>query len=193
MSRTSFSLLERLRMRPDADGWRLLVELYLPLIQGWLRRHGVGGPDADDLAQEVLTVVAREVGNFQHNGRTGAFRNWLRTITVHRIRDFWRARKLRPAVGDEAFARVLDELEDASSSPSVAWDQEHDRHVARRLMELIRPEFGTKTWRAFERTALDGARAAEVAAELRLSVNAVLIAKSRVLQRLRAAARGLVD
>jgi DNA-directed RNA polymerase specialized sigma24 family protein len=89
-----------------------------------------------------------------------------------------------------AFGKLLDELEDANSSPSVLWDQEHDRHVARRLMELIRPEFGTKTWQAFERTALDGARAEEVAAELRLSINAVLVAKSRVLQRLRAEARG---
>lgn len=193
MSSTSLSLLERLQLRPDPEGWRQLVSLYLPLIHRWLQRHGVAGADIDDLAQEVLTVVARELASFEHNGRTGAFRNWLRTVTVHRVRDFWRARKLRPAVGDESFGKLLDELEDANSTPSIAWDQEHDRHVARRLMELIRPEFGTKTWQAFERTALDGARAAEVAKELRLSVNAVLIAKSRVLQRLRAEARGLVD
>jgi RNA polymerase sigma-70 factor (ECF subfamily) len=193
MAVTSFSLLERLRQRPDADGWRRLVELYLPLIQGWLRRHGVAPADADDLAQEVLTVVVRELPQFQHNQRAGAFRTWLRTITVHRVRDFWRGRKLRPAAGDEAFGTLLDQLEDPHSAPSAQWDREHDHHVARRLMELVRPEFGTKTWRAFERTALDGARAAEVAAELHMSVNAVLIAKSRVLQRLRAEARGLTD
>jgi RNA polymerase sigma-70 factor (ECF subfamily) len=193
MAVTSHSLLDRLRLRPDPDGWQRLVNLYLPLIHGWLRRHGVAPADADDLAQEVLTVVVRELPQFQHNQRTGAFRAWLRTITVHRVRDFWRGRKLRPATGDEEFGKLLDQLEDPHSAPSALWDQEHDHHVARRLMELIQPEFGTKTWRAFQRTALDGARAAEVAAELHMSVNAVLIAKSRVLQRLRAEAQGLTD
>jgi RNA polymerase sigma-70 factor (ECF subfamily) len=193
MSLTSLSLLERLQQQPDPETWKRLVSLYLPMIHGWLQRHGVAPADADDLAQEVLTVVVRELPRFEHNRRAGAFRAWLRTITVHRVRDFWRGRRLRPASGDEAFGKLLDQLEDPHSAPSALWDREHDRHVARRLMELIRPEFGTKTWRAFERTALEGARAAEVADELNLSVNAVLVAKSRVLQRLRAEARGLTD
>jgi RNA polymerase sigma-70 factor (ECF subfamily) len=193
MSQTSFSLLERLQLQPDPDTWKRLVNLYLPLIHTWLQRQGVASKDADDLAQDVLAVVVRELPRFQHNQRTGSFRSWLRTITIHRVRDFWRARKLRPATGDAAFGKLLDELEDPHSAPSALWDQEHDRHVARQLMELVRPEFGTKTWQAFQRTALDGIRAAEVAAELRLSVNAVLVARSRVLQRLRAEARGLTD
>jgi RNA polymerase sigma-70 factor (ECF subfamily) len=191
MSQTSLSLLQRLRQRPDAEAWQRLVGLYAPLIHGWLRRHGVPPTDADDLAQDVLTVVVRELPQFEHNQRRGAFRTWLRTITVHRIRNFWRNQRLRPAVGDEEFGKVLDLLEDPHSTLSRQWDQEHDRQVARRLMELIQPEFELKSWRAFQRTALEGARAAEVAVELGLSVNAVLIAKSRVLQRLRAEARGL--
>jgi DNA-directed RNA polymerase specialized sigma24 family protein len=40
---------------------------------------------------------------------------------------------------------------------------------------------------------LQGGRAADVAAELGISVNAVLIAKSRVLQRLRQERQGLLD
>ena len=44
-----------------------------------------------------------------------------------------------------------------------------------------------------ERQVQDGQPAAEVAEELGISVNAVLIAKSRVLKRLREKAAGLVD
>ena len=59
MSDTSFSLLNRLRLQPDAESWRRLVELYTPLIQGWLRRYGGGVQphDLDDLVQEVLGQV----------------------------------------------------------------------------------------------------------------------------------------
>jgi len=65
--------------------------------------------------------------------------------------------------------------------------------VLQALMAMVRPEFTEPTWQAFRRQALDGAPARAVAAELGLSVNAVLIAKSRVLARLRQEARGLVD
>src|SRR5579885_1748063 len=140
MVETSVSLLERLRLHPDAASWRQLVDLYTPLIRGWLRRHSVPEADADDLTQEVMAVVVRELPHFHHNQRRGAFRNWLRTITAHRLRAAWREKKSRPeATGDSDFLQMLDHLEDPSSSLSRLWDQEHDRHVARRLLELIEP------------------------------------------------------
>jgi DNA-directed RNA polymerase specialized sigma24 family protein len=57
---------------------------------------------------------------------------------------------------------------------------------------MIQADFAPSTWKAFHRLVVDGADADTVAAELGLSVNAVCIAKSRVLQRLRQEARGLV-
>jgi RNA polymerase sigma-70 factor (ECF subfamily) len=194
MSDTSFSLLHRLRVQPDADAWRRLVELYTPLIHGWLRRHGVTAADADDLTQDVMAVVVRELPRFEHNQQRGAFRNWLRTIAVNRLRMLWRGRQTRPiATGNSDFLKVLDEMEDPKSSLRQRWDQEHDQHVARRLMELVEPQFEPLTWRAFRRVVLDGIKAAVAAAELGMSVNAVLLAKSRVLARLRQEMQGLTD
>jgi RNA polymerase sigma-70 factor (ECF subfamily) len=84
-------------------------------------------------------------------------------------------------------------LEDPDSGLSRLWDEEHDRHVLRRLMELIEHEFSPAAWQAFRRVGLSGEGAAAVAADLGMTVNAVLLAKSRVLRRLRQEARGLVD
>jgi RNA polymerase sigma-70 factor (ECF subfamily) len=194
MSETSFSLLNRLRSQPDAESWRRLVELYTPLIQGWLRRHDVPAADADDLTQDVMAVVVRELPQFEHNQQRGAFRNWLRTIAVNRLRALWRSRQRgTPATGGSDFLKMLDELEDPQSNLSQLWDQQHDQHVARRLMELVEPQFEPTTWRAFRRTVIDGAKAATVAAELHISPNAVLLAKSRVLSRLRQEMEGLTD
>lgn len=61
------------------------------------------------------------------------------------------------------------------------------------MLELIEPEFRPATWQAFRRVVLDGDKPAQVAAELGISENAVLLAKSRVLSRLRQEARGLLD
>jgi RNA polymerase sigma-70 factor (ECF subfamily) len=193
MPDTSVSLLDRLRDSPDAASWQRLVDLYTPLIQGWLRRQGLQPADADDLAQDVLAVLVRELPGFQHQ-RTGAFRSWLRTITVNRLRNFWRARQARPAAtGDSDLVGRFEELEDPHSALSRLWDREHDEHIMKRAMELIASEFAPSTWKAFRRQVLEGASVDTVAAELGLSANAVVIAKSRVLGRLREEVRGLVD
>jgi RNA polymerase sigma-70 factor, ECF subfamily len=73
------------------------------------------------------------------------------------------------------------------------WDVEHDRYVLGRLLDLVGEEFEPATLKAFRRLALDGARGEEVAAELGMSVGAVYVAKSRVLQRIRREAEGLID
>ena len=194
MSETSLSLLDRLRLQPDAQSWRRLVDLYTPLIHGWLHRHGVAPADADDLTQQVMTVVVRELPQFKHSQERGVFRNWLRTIAVNRLRVIWRSRQRRPvAAGGSDFLKMLDELDDPKSDMSRLWDKQHDQHVARRLMELVEPQFEPATWQAFRRVVLDGAKAAVIAAELNMSVNAVLLAKSRVLSRLRQEIQVLTD
>jgi RNA polymerase sigma-70 factor (ECF subfamily) len=192
MAETSLTLLERLREPSNARAWGRLVDLYTPLLHGWLRRQRVRPEDADDLVQEVLGVLLRELPRFEHNRRPGAFRCWLRLITANRLRAFWKDRG-RQATGGADLGQQLAELTNSDSALSRQWDREHDEHVLRRLLELTEPEFTPTTWQAFRRLALEGRPAADVARELGTTVNAVLLAKSRVLRQLRREAQGLVD
>lgn len=190
-SRTSYSLLECARDPSDATSWRRLTDLYSPLIRRWVRPHVAQPADTDDVLQDVLTTLVRELPRFEHNGRTGAFRAWLKTMTVNRLRVHWRTRQ--PASGSDTVLEQLNQIEDPRSELSRAWDDEHDRHVVQTLLESIRLEFQPATWRAFEATTRDGQATADVAAHLGVSVNAVLISKSRVLKRLRQKAVGLIE
>lgn len=194
MDSTSVSLLNRLQQTDDSRNWDRLAELYAPLLNSWLRKYDVQASDADDLVQEVLMAVAKDLNSFDHNGRPGAFRSWLRTILVYRLRNFWRARGRRPqARGDSDIERKLDQLEDPASGMSQIWNLQHDRYVARRLLKSVESGFEPKTWRAFCRVALDGVQPNVVAQELEISLNAIFIAKSRVLRRLRQEAQGLIE
>lgn len=194
MRHTSLSLLARLQQSPNSGSWDRLVALYEPLLRRWLARYDVQAHDADDLVQEVLLAVSRDLGAFEHNGRPGAFRAWLRVTLVHRVRNFWRARgRHEVADGGSQMDSRLTELEDPATALTQLWNREHDRHVLRRLLSSIEPGFSPSTWLAFRRLALEGARPQAVAQELAMSVNAVFIAKSRVLSRLRQEAEGLVE
>ena len=194
MTDTPRSLLERLRHQPDEESWKRLVDLYTPLLQRWLRQAGVDGCDADDVAQEVFVAVVRALPQFEHNQQCGAFRCWLRTIVVHRVQQYWSGKQTTLAAdGANAARQSLERLEDPASDLNRLWDREHDALLAQRILQLIEKDFIASTWQAFRRVVLDGAKPAEVAAEIGLSVNAVLLAKSRVLRRARQEIDGLID
>jgi RNA polymerase sigma-70 factor (ECF subfamily) len=190
---TSLSLLERLTGAPTEADWRRLDDLYRPLLRTWVARAGVATSDVDDLVQDVLSVVVRRIAGFEWR-RQGAFRAWLRTILANEVRDYFRDQKYRPiATGDSGVQGWLDELESPDSALSRLWDHEHDKHVIASLMRRVQGDFSPVTRQAFRRHVQEGEPAGQVAAALGLSLNAVLLAKSRVLKRLRQEAAGLVE
>lgn len=184
---TSLSLLERLRTPGDQDAWNRLDSLYRPFIARILRYDsGLRQADAEDLVQEVMTVLVGKVAGFERQ-RTGSFRRWLREITHHCVQAY--RKKQRPA----ADCSRLDQLADPHSDLSKLWDEEHDRHVLQKLLDLVAQDFEPATWRAFHRLVIDEAAPEQVARALGLTVGAVYLAKYRVLKRLKVEARGIVD
>lgn len=194
MNQTSLSLLDRLRTSPESEHWERLVSVYSPLINSWLRKYDIMGTDADDLTQEVLLAVSKDLAKYEHRGQPGAFRAWLKGILINRLRNFWRTRDRRPtASGGSDVNGMLAELESPDSALSRLWDREHDEYVLGQLLTLVKPHFAANTWTAFCRVTLDGQSPRAVATDLKISLNAVVIAKSRVLSRLRQEAEGLVE
>ena len=192
---TSISLLDRLRSAgPDDPQWRRLHDIYEPWILRWLARVPELGDEARDLTQEVLLVVVRELPGFERQ-RDGSFRRWLGNVVANRLRAHWKKRKRRPRVGldSDSVEGFLEQLEDPASALSRQWDEEHDQFVLQRLMATVERDFTKSTWEAFRRTTLGGEAPAAVAADLGITVNAVLTGKSRVLRRLREEAAGLID
>ena len=191
---TSLTLLEELCGSPQQASWERMVNLYSPLLRSWIGRNEVQDSDADDLVQDVLMVVMKELPSFRHNQRPGAFRTWLRRIVVNRLRNFWRARQRQAkGSGDSGVMQWIDQLEDERSQMSRVWNREHDLHLTHKLLELIEPSFSENTRRAFRLLVLEQHSADEVAAELGMSLNAVFTAKSRVLRELRRRGRGLLE
>ena len=183
---TSLTWLGRLAGIASDDDWKQLLDVYGELLRGWLARSGVASADHDDLIQEVLIVVVRRVSEFEHRG-PGAFRAWLRRILANHILKYFRDR------APSAPSIDLDAIAAKDSVLGREWDREHDEYLAARALRMVEGDFTPKTWEAFTRHVLDGRPIREVASELGLSMNSVLLAKSRVLKRLRAELQGLVD
>ena len=67
------SLLAQLQESDEADSWARFARLYTPLITAWLRKYDVQNSDIDDLMQDVLLAVSKDLPRFERRG-PGAFR-----------------------------------------------------------------------------------------------------------------------
>ena len=112
----------------------------------------------------------------------------MNRVKVHR-RQLYR----QPALAADQADGFLDQMADSNSLLARQFDQDHDKHVCDTLLAAVRPDFNPSSWDAFQQFALEGRPAADVARGLKMTVNAVIKAKARVLSRLRQEARGLLD
>jgi RNA polymerase sigma-70 factor (ECF subfamily) len=185
-SPTSLTLLDRAK-GGDQSAWQQLEFLYKPLVRWWCLRRGVGKPeDMEDVTQEVFQAVGQGIATFT-KGPKGSFRSWLHTITQYKIGNLYRRKYKTPeAAGGNDAQAFLENLPDSSSESSTDEESATERPLLiRRALELVRPEFQSRTWEAAWRVAVEEQSAADVAAALSMKVGAVYTAKSRVLSRLR--------
>ena len=178
----------------DEAAWNELNRIYRPMIVHWLRRYRLQAGDAEDIAQEVMATVARRVSDFDHNGRIGAFRKWLRTITFNVSQNFLKKVNQQPqGGGGSTFQEMLGQLQDPESDIAREFDLQHDHFMLLGLLDSVSSQFQPDTIEAFRLYVLEGVAADEIAERLGVQPHAVYMAKSRVLRSLRELAAEWID
>jgi len=183
---TRNSLILRLPDKRDVEAWDQFVSIYEPLVYRLARAKGFQHADAQEIVQEVLVAVSRAVQRWEPDPARGRFRDWLFRIARNLMINFLTRKKHLPiGSGDSEIAELLENQVDLGCQESGAFDLEYRREVFRWAAEQVQDQVKERTWNAFWKTSVDGRAIAEVAGELRMSVGAVHIARSRVLGRLR--------
>src|SRR5262245_5224284 len=94
---TRRSLLSRLRDWDNEERWRDFFYTYWRLIHGLAMKCGLTESEAQDVVQETMLSVAKQMPGFKYDPALGSFKGWLLQITRRRIADQMRKRA-RPAV-----------------------------------------------------------------------------------------------
>lgn len=190
---TSLSLLGRARSN-DEDAWRQLVHLYGPLVEKWCRQFGLQDEDTADVFQETFRTVSKHIDSFVPGRSVASFRSWLKTIVRTRTMDHFRKTKrhLPGTGGTDAMVRMADVADPYSDDDEMEAETE-EAIVVQRAMELIRKEFDPRNWKAFERVALKGESATDVANELGVAPQVIRQANYRIRRRLKLILEDLVE
>ena len=183
MDQPANNLLDRLRRDGSPQDWELFFNLYGPLLSHWAQR--LCPPDGGaDLVQDVLVQVMQKLPLFVGEGDR-SFLGWLRVVLLNRWRDLCRRAAARPSIDNCATLEAV-----AANQLDEAVAAEDRMFLIRRAMQIMQSDFEPTTWRAcWEHVAVDRP-AAEVAAELGVSVDVVYAASYRVIRRLRAELAG---
>jgi RNA polymerase sigma-70 factor (ECF subfamily) len=179
-SGTSPTLLGRLARSPaDQAAWGEFVGRYGPRIHGWCRHWGLQPADAQDVTQNILLELARQMAGFRYDP-AGSFRGWLKTVAYRAWCKFLEARG-RPGLGsgDSAVAAQLDSVA-AGDDLLQRVEEESNREILERAMARVRLRVQPRTWEAFRLLALEERTGSEVAGQLGMKVGAVFVAKSNV-------------
>ena len=188
MDSTSVNLLKRLRETTADSAWQRFVELYTPLIFHWGRQKGLSPDDSLDVVQDVLATLVVKLPEFQYDP-SRRFRARLKTVTVNRVTDLYRGHRLNSIRADTDAINRLTVADDTD----LFVETQYRSVIVNRALELLRPEFREQTWQACWLQVVEDQKAPEVAERLKMPVNAVYLAKSRILARLRQELDGLLD
>src|ERR1051326_4040811 len=89
---TRYSLLSRLQNREDHESWKDFFDTYWRLIYSVASRSGLTESEAQDVVQETIITVARDIHKFKRDRALGSFKGWLRHTIQWRIADQFRKR-----------------------------------------------------------------------------------------------------
>ena len=183
------SLLARLRHVPsNKAAWDEFVEHYGRHIYRWCRQWRLQDADAEDVVQEILLKLARKLRDFAYNPKS-SFRGWLKTVAHHAWRDFIDGQRRASAVADD---RIW-ELQSAEAREDLIQrlEEAFDCELLEAAKVQVRLRVAPHTWEAFRLVAIEGLPVAEAAAQVRMQVAMVYVAKSKVQKMLREEIRKL--
>lgn len=190
---TRLSLLNRVRQSPDDhESWKQFVGVYGPKIQFWCRGWGLGQDDAEDVTQNVLLAMARQMRDFEYDPK-GRFRSWLKTVAYRAWVDFLKVRERQAmGTGSDQTNELLHSVATRDDFLGKI-DGEYEKSLLEEALLIVRRKTNEENWNAFRMTALDGVSGTVVAEEMGIAVTAVYKAKSRIQKMLKETVQSLEE
>ena len=183
---TRRSLLERLRNWDDQASWKNFFETYWKLIYGVARKAGLSDAEAQDVVQETIISVARQMPDFRYDPALGSFKAWLMRLARWRITDHFRKKQYER--NGQRFPReqAMDhsQLEDVAELREFdlesAWNEEWEKQLFESALAKVRRETNPSRFQMFYLHVCKGMPARQVATLLGVKLAEVYFAKYRV-------------
>jgi RNA polymerase sigma-70 factor (ECF subfamily) len=185
---TRASLLERLKDWQNDSSWRDFYEAYKKLIYGVAIKHGLTNEEAEDVVQETMLIVARQMPSFKYDRKVGSFKAWLFKTTRWRIASQLRKRGLvagsDPVSDDDASEIPVPEemIDRAGIDTQALWDAEWSKSMLNAAIAKVRRHLDPQKYQIFDFYVNKQFSPEKIAKFFSIPVSQVYLAKHRVTE-----------
>ncbi|MBI4326123.1 MAG: sigma-70 family RNA polymerase sigma factor [Chloroflexi bacterium] len=183
---TRHSLLSRLRNWDDQDSWKEFFDVYWKLIYSTARKSGLTDAEAQDVVQETIISVCKNIPGFRYDPQIGSFKTWLLNLTHWRIVDQLRKRIPTVQAGHRAAddtqrTDIIERIPDpAGSGLTSYWNEEWEKNIVEVAIERVKRQIDPKHYQIFDLLVMHEWPARKVAARLKVNIALVYLTKHRV-------------
>jgi RNA polymerase sigma-70 factor (ECF subfamily) len=182
---TRRSLLTRLKKWDDQASWQVFFDTYWKLIYGVALRAGLSESDAQDVVQDTVVSVARQMPQFKYDPALGSFKTWLllivrRRITDHLRKQYRRVKTLEPRRVDTSRTGLLERIPDSKVDLEAVWEDEWKQRLFEAALHRVKSQIEPKHFQIFDCYVLKEWPVKDVATTFGVSSAQVYLIKHRV-------------
>lgn len=182
---TRYTLLSRLQDWDDQESWRFFFDTYWRLIYSVASKSGLTESEAQDVVQETVISVAKDIHKFKRDRAIGSFKGWLCNLTRWRIAD--QLRKRGPGVmahitRETQLSDIREEENCAATNAELeeVWDKEWRTNLFEAAVERVKRKVKEEHFQIFDLNVVKAWPARKVADTLGVNIGQVYLAKHRV-------------
>ncbi|MBF0198523.1 MAG: RNA polymerase sigma factor [Planctomycetes bacterium] len=179
---TRISLINRAKDGDDEAAWEEFVSIYHGYIFMILKHMRITSVDLEDLTQEVLVKIWKNLPKFDEKDNRARFRTWLSTLirnqALDAIKMAKRYKKRVDKAQEEGMIKSINECE-----LEAIIDSEWGQHILKVALGNIRDVFSEQAIFVFEES-VKGVTEQELAEKLGIKINSVNKLKNRVKKRM---------
>jgi RNA polymerase sigma factor (sigma-70 family) len=181
---TRYSLLSRLKDWDDNESWRVFFDTYWRLIYATALKAGLKPTEAQEVVQETIICVAKDIQKFKRDRRLGTFKGWLRNLTRWRIADQLRKRNGFVLANDIAAGGELQSLDTIPEQPDerleADWEKEWHANLLEAAMQRVKQSVREEQYQLFDFYVVKEWPVKRITRTLGVSAASVYLAKHRV-------------
>jgi RNA polymerase sigma factor (sigma-70 family) len=182
---TRRSLVDRLANWDDQRRWQEFFDTYWKLIYSAARQSGLTDAEAQEVVQETVITVAKNIDKLKYDPAIGSFKGWLLQITRWRIADQFREREpgnaKRPPSHDDRLTATIERVPDSRIVDlDAVWEAEWKENLFEAAIARVKKKVEPKQFQIFDCYVRKEWPAQKVAERLGVNVGQVYLARHRV-------------
>jgi RNA polymerase sigma factor (sigma-70 family) len=181
---TRSSLIRRVKELDDSEGWKEFFDTYRRSIHSLAMRCGLSRTESEEVVQETMVIVAKEMPSFNYDRSLGSFKGWLFTITRRTVsRQF---KKREPEAAQRQGDRdVLLKMPEHAGGFEAQWEQDWRNNMLDLAIDRVRRRIKPRQFQMFDLYVTQSLPMEQITQILNVNAAQVYMAKLRVSSAIR--------